>query len=207
MIASDDNNPHFTGAHNPDDRLHVVFYKKTLPNEFESKKQGHPIFYECDFVKINLPGNQLNNVDDFVNDTHKQRFPRQWAHYLNSNKEGSEVIGTPIAEWPLITRSQAEELRALKFYSVESIANASDQQLQSLGMKAGMQPHAFRDRARNYLASASREATAAADLEAKTKAEAELKETRDALDELRAQMAELQANTPRVGRPKKTETA
>jgi len=47
--------------------------------------------------------------------------------------------------------SQAEELKGIKFHTVESIANCSDQQLQRIGMIAGMSPHAFREKARTYL--------------------------------------------------------
>jgi hypothetical protein len=34
---------------------------------------------------------------------------------------------------------------------VDSIANASDQQLQRMGMAAGMSPYAFRDKAKSFL--------------------------------------------------------
>lgn len=196
MIASDDNNPNFVGAHDPDSRLTVKFYKAQIINNFETEKQGHPIFLECDKVKIFLPGNQLNNMDDFVNESHKQRFPKQWAQYLNSNKEGEQLIGTPITEWALIGRSVAEELKYLGFKTVESIAQASDSQLQSLGMKAGMQPHAFRERAQRYLSQANHEATTNA-------AAAETQALRDenaaamkAIAELRAQMDAMQGSKP-----------
>jgi Skp family chaperone for outer membrane proteins len=70
------------------------------------------------------------------------------------NRQGAhdeEVVGTPVSEWPLVSKSQAEELRAMKFFTVESIASASDQQLQRMGMAAGMSPYAFRDKAKAFL--------------------------------------------------------
>jgi len=45
--------------------------------------------------------------------------------------------------------------------TVESIANASDLQLQRIGMIAGMSPHAFRDKARAFLNLATESAEAA----------------------------------------------
>jgi Skp family chaperone for outer membrane proteins len=39
----------------------------------------------------------------------------------------------------------------MKFHTVESIAHASDQQLQRMGMAAGMSPYAFRDKAKAFL--------------------------------------------------------
>ena len=43
----------------------------------------------------------------------------------------------------------------MRFYTVESIAGASDQQLQRMGMAAGMSPYAFRDKAKSFLNLAS----------------------------------------------------
>ena len=42
----------------------------------------------------------------------------------------------------------------MKFYTVENIADASDAQLQRIGMLAGMSPHSFRDKARLFLTKA-----------------------------------------------------
>lgn len=201
MIASDDNNPNFVGAFNPDSKLHVTFYKKQLINNFETERQGHPIFYECDFVKIHLPGDKLNNIDDFVNESHKQRFPQQWARYVNSNKEGEQLIGTPLAEWPLISRTVAEELKYLGFRTVESIAEASDSQLESIGMKAGMQPHTFRERAKRYLAQASQDAAVNADATRVAEAEKRAAEAEAAIQELREQMAQLRQQAPAKAKP------
>jgi hypothetical protein len=47
--------------------------------------------------------------------------------------------------------SQAEELKGIKFRTVEDVANCSDQQLQRIGMIAGMSPHSFREKARTFL--------------------------------------------------------
>lgn len=204
LVASDDANTAFVGAHNPDDRLHVVFYTRTMPNEFETQKQGRPIFYECDFVKVHLPGNQLNNIDTFVNDSHKARFPRQWAHYMNNKKADSElVMGTPVTEWPLISRAVAEELRHLGFRTVESIAQASDTQLQSIGMRAGMQPFAFRERAARFLQVASSEAATNADAQEKQALREENAATKQSLQELQERLAAMEAKKP--GRKAKAE--
>jgi len=74
------------------------------------------------------------------------------AHYMNRvGADDQEVVGTPVSEWPLVSKSQAEELRAMKFHTVESIAGASDQQIQRMGMAAGMSPYAFRDKAKAFL--------------------------------------------------------
>jgi hypothetical protein len=137
---------------NADSRLQVRFYKRPVQQEQESLEAGRPIYKEFDFVHICVAGDTLTEIDTYVLPSHKTRFPIQWANYMNRQGANEpEVIGTPVAEWPLVSKSQAEELRAMKFYTVESIANASDQQLQRLGMAAGMSPFAFRDKARSFL--------------------------------------------------------
>ena len=141
---------------NADSRLQVRFYKRTDQQEAETLEAGRPIYKEFDFVHICVAGDTLTEIDTYALSSHKTRFPIQWANYKNRlGADDQEIVGTPVSEWPLVSKSQAEELRAMKFYTVESIANASDQQLQRMGMAAGMSPYAFRDKAKSYLNLAS----------------------------------------------------
>jgi hypothetical protein len=134
-----------------DSRLAVKFYKRSMKQEDESLAAGRPIFKEFDFVHICVPGDTMTEIDTYAQESHKARFPRQWAHYQNQIGSHEQIIGTPIEEWTIISRSQAEELKGIKFATVESVANASDQQLQRIGMMAGMNPYAFRDKAKAFL--------------------------------------------------------
>ena len=134
-----------------DARLAVQFYKKSVKQDIASAEAGRPIFKEFDFVRIMIPGDNLTEIDTYAQESHKQRFPRQWAHYQNQVANHEDIIGTPLDQWPQITRSQADELRGLKFHTVESIADCSDQQLQRIGMVAGMSPHNFRLKAKAFL--------------------------------------------------------
>jgi len=137
---------------NADSRLQVRFYKRPVQQEQETLEAGRPIYKEFDFVHICVAGDTLTEIDTYALASHKTRFPIQWANYQNRlGSDDQEIVGTPVSEWPLVSKSQAEELRAMKFYTVESIANASDQQLQRMGMAAGMSPYAFRDKAKSYL--------------------------------------------------------
>ena len=134
-----------------DSRLAVTFYKRSMEQKDDSIAAGRPIFKEFDFVRICVPGDNLTEIDTYANNGHKARFPRQWAHYQNQVAGQEQIIGTPIEEWTIISRSQADELKGIKFHTVESVANASDQQLQRIGMIAGMSPFAFRDKAKAFL--------------------------------------------------------
>ncbi len=143
MIESD--------SRDADSRLAVKFYKRAMKLENESNEAGRPIFKDYDFVRIMVAGDTLTEIDTYARDSHKQRFPKQWLQYQASQDSSSDMMGTPLEQWTLITQSQAQELKGIKFYTVESIANASDYQLQRIGMIAGMQPHTFRDKAKSYL--------------------------------------------------------
>ena len=158
-LASDIDNPQFVGAVPDTSGLGVRFYKDVRQNAFQSNQQGRPIFEEVTMIHIVLPGNQLFDVKEAVREDHKRRFPLQWAAFQNA-QEGKDpmMIGTPLEQWPLLGRAQVEELKALRFYTVDSIAQASDATLSRMGMAAGMAPLALRDRALRFLAAAKDDA-------------------------------------------------
>jgi hypothetical protein len=195
-----------------DSRLAVTFYKRSMKQEDESMAAGRPIFREFDFVRICIPGDSLTEIDTYADNGHKARFPRQWAHYQNQVGDHQAVIGTPIEEWTIISRSQADELKGIKFATVESVANASDLQIQRIGMIAGMNPYSFRDKAKAFLNLADqvgetnqreeelsklRQENAAIKMEA----DAKLAKQQEQIDALMAMMADKKPK----GRPKKEE--
>lgn len=190
MIASDLNNPNFEGAiNNPDSRLVVRFYNKPVKNEFKTQQEGRPIFEDVDFVTIFTPGDSTTVIDTPAREDHKTRFPLHWAAYQNAHGGEQKEIGTPLSQWPLLTPSQAEELKALKFFTVESVAGASDASIQRIGMSAGMSPYTFRDRAKNYLRVAYQEA---AESQAQAEADKLREENAKLKEETDAKLAQMQ---------------
>jgi hypothetical protein len=193
-----------------DARLAVQFYKKSVKQDIASDEAGRPIFKEFDFVRIMIPGDNLTEIDTYAQESHKQRFPRQWAHYQNQVVNHQDIIGTPLDQWPQITRSQADELRGLKFHTVESIADCSDQQLQRIGMVAGMSPHNFRIKAKAFLNLANDSAEVAqrqAELEALRQENDKIKAETDAKlaamqEQMSALLAAVAENTPKKRKPK-----
>jgi len=151
MLASDDANPEFQGARNPDSALMVKFYNRAVQNNVESSQVGRPIFQDIIYIEIMTPGNSLNIIDTPAREDHKRRFPLQWAAFNNANGGEQATIGTPITSWPFLTKAQAEEMKALKFLTVEMLAGASDGQLQVIGMVGGANPMVLRERAKAYL--------------------------------------------------------
>lgn len=196
-----------------DSRLAVKFYKRAVKQEYESNEAGRPIYKDFDFVRIMVAGDNLTEIDTYAQESHKQRFPKQWLQYQASQDSSSEIHGTPVEQWPLISQSQAQELRAIKFLTVESIANASDLQLQRIGMIAGMSPHSFRDKAKTFLnlAEESAEASKRAEEINQLKQELALKEQETAkikaeTDAKLAQMQEQMAAILATVTEKKTRT-
>lgn len=187
LLASDDANRDFQGARDPDSVLHVTFYQKPLIQELASEKEGRPIYKEYDFVRIMTPGNQLSVIDTIAKQKDKDRFPRQWAAYKNSLGEDKQVIGTPVAEWPVVGRARAEELRAMKFFTVEQIANCSDAQIQALGMDATT----LRQKARAFLLAAQGTAQPQAEAAELVKTKAQLESLNAEVTKMREEMAKM----------------
>jgi hypothetical protein len=193
-----------------DSRLAVQFYKKAIKQEDESNEAGRPIFKEFDFVKIMVPGDNLTEIDTYARESHKQRFPMQWANYQNKVGDKEGFVGTPIEEWTLISRSQAEELRGLKFPTVESVAHCSDQQMQRIGMAAGMSPHNFREKAKAFLNLATKSAEVSqreAEIEALRQENAKITQETDAKlaamqEQMSALLAAVAEKTPKTRKPK-----
>lgn len=185
-----------TDVNNPDSRLNVKFYQKAVQNNFKTANEGRPIMEMRDFVLIEVPGNNTLVIDTYAHEEHKKRFPIQWARYQNEKTDG-DIEGTLLHDWPVLNSAVAAELKHFKFYTVEQIAQASDSQLNTLGMAAGMSPFALRDKAKAFLSSAKDTAFVQQQAE-------ELSKRDEIIARMEAQIAELaaQANKPKAA-PKK----
>jgi hypothetical protein len=169
-------------VHNADSHLHVEFY---VNDQKPYKDRPTP------FVRIVVPGDKTNIVDQPVREDHKERFPRQWLYFQMQSGDGP-VIGTLLEQWNTdddegFNKHQMAELQILKFQTVEQVATASDSQLQRIGMGGA----GLRDRARAYLTRKNQSANTT-----------ELETTRRELNELKEQMAMLM-ETRKPGRPRK----
>jgi hypothetical protein len=134
-----------------------------------------------------------------VNDDHKKRFPIAWATFQNDKSAQVEAHGTLLKDWSLLTAAQASELKHFKFYTVEQIAAASDQQIQGIGMVVGMSGFSFRDKAIAFLAQAKDSSVVMHQAD-------ELRKRDTEIEELKRQVAQLAQMTDRKpGRPRKEE--
>lgn len=186
-----------------DARLAVRFYQKEVINNFKTQMEGRPIYDMRDFVTIEVPGDRNTIIDTFVNEEHKRRFPMHWAQYQNALRENGDmgdVQGTLLKDWSLLNPAQALELKHFKFYTVEQVASASDEQITRLGMVAGISPYSLRDKAKAYLAHAKDSALVQAQADELRKRDDEIAAMKRQIEELSRQNAE---DSPKRGRPPK----
>lgn len=152
QVHKNGNQLHVT--HGNDEGLYVEFEKVPVQNNFESEKEGRPIFADTDYIKIIFPGDKTKQVYrpvDFVGNANVPadtvRFPKQWDAYQKSESQ-QDNVGTPITEWAPLTKSQAAEFKAMNIHTVESLASLPDTALSFLGARA------MRDKAQIWLKSA-----------------------------------------------------
>ena len=104
--------------------LLVKFFIRPRLDEAASAEADRPIYREVEYVDIRIPGSPDNRVRP-ATPRDKARFPKHYAAF--KNRVSQEMLeGTPLAEWPQITRSQVEELAFFGVKTVEQLAGMSD---------------------------------------------------------------------------------
>lgn len=144
------------------DTCRPFFYRRSIKDNFRSEKEGRAIFYDVDFVRIEIPGESKLRPDRPVQEEDKKRWPKSWDAYVKGLEQ--PVIGTPITEWAFLTPGQVETFKAVGIRTIEDVAGLPDSSVAHLG------PNGFK----------VREA-----------AQRHLKPADDAVRTLQAQMAEM----------------
>lgn len=131
--------------------LYIKFSYHPQQNEAKSLDEGRPVFDDVEFVQIMVPGDKLSIINRPVRADDK----RQYAHQYKAWKAGDNdaLSGTPLTEWPGITRSQVEELAYFKVRTVEQLAAMTDGNAQNVGPI-----HMLRQKAKAYLDKAKADA-------------------------------------------------
>lgn len=113
-------------------RVIPMFFIESVPDEVASASAGRPIFRDEERVEIIFPGNPHTRPVKIVTDVERMKWPDQYKAF----KAGQDVAldGTPIEEWPRLKRSQVLELKAVGFFTIESIAAMSDLAMQRIGL-------------------------------------------------------------------------
>lgn len=109
-----------------------VFFTEPVEMVFRSKQEGRPIFEDQEFVKILIPGDRNSSPVQPVDEEVKRRWPQEYAAF----KAGEDIKheGTPLTQWPPISRSQVEEFKFYNVHTVEHLAAVNDAQIQKMPM-------------------------------------------------------------------------
>ncbi len=121
-LASDVGNREFVGAMDPDSVMIARFYKRPIKMVFLSEKEGRSISEDVVYCEYYPAGSTLLKMDVPAHESHKQRFAKQWAYYQSTQGGDSRMVGTPLDSWPILSPADVENLRGLKFNTVENIA-------------------------------------------------------------------------------------
>ena len=106
------------------EKLFVSFSLHPRQDEKRSREEGRPNFEDVEYIRIFVPGDKTQQVHRPVREDDKRRFARQYAAYKAGQSEA--LVGTPLAQWPGITRSQVEELAYFHVRTVEQLANMQE---------------------------------------------------------------------------------
>lgn len=111
------------GAVEADKSLLVKFYLKPRADKAATSLHGRPVFKDVEYIDIRVPGSR-NGAARPATDRDKMRF----AEHYRMFKERIEapLEGTPLVEWPPISRSQVEQLAFLHVKTVEQLAAVAD---------------------------------------------------------------------------------
>lgn len=135
-----------------DEKLLVKFYYKTVKDETASAEQGRACFKEREYVDIRIPGTRGAGAARPATARDKKRFDRHYQAFKQRVELPME--GTPLSEWPVITRAHAEELSFAGVKTVEQMADMAD--VVASGFMGGQM---FKAKAKKWLEQAKSDVT------------------------------------------------
>lgn len=143
-----------------------------------SEEKGYPQFRDQEMVEITIAGDNRTVVVKKVDDSHKQRWPEQYAAFKRGEEE--PLNGLPLKQCPLFTSAQVATMKALNIHTVEALAELNDSAIGRLGMGA----RAWVAKAKAYIKEGEKTAGV-------TKLAAENQLLRDEIEMLKLQIKEL----------------
>lgn len=124
----------------------VAFGMYPMLDDQATAEAGHEVWKDVEHVKIAIPGDRNMLYFQPAQDTHRKRFPKAYAAFKAGNVQAQD--GTPLAQWPLITRGTVMTLKAVHVLTVEMLAQLPDSAFDKLGYEV----RALREKAKTWLA-------------------------------------------------------
>lgn len=201
------------GTPNPDDFLDakqreldrgllVKFFTKPYKDAEETLKQGRPIFKDRTYIDIRVPG-ERDNVCRPATQADINRFPQHYEAFMKRTGDDDEIIGTPLDQWPQVTRSQVEELAFFNVKTVEQLAAMPDSNTQQMHGLLGL-----KQKANAWLESTkTKEEVEKAFAEEKADLKAQIAELKEAVAALQEKKVTKKKTAKKRGRPPKVDDA
>jgi len=145
------------GQGNGDEYLAVRFYMDASLNPQKTEEEGRPIYDDVPWIEIMQPGNKNSIIVRPATEMDKQRFPSHWRMWKDRISDAEIITGTPLSEWPGITRGQVAELSFFNIKTVEQLANMADSNTRNM-----MGLVSLKEKAKTFLEVAKETATAEA---------------------------------------------
>lgn len=116
------------GMSDADKALLVKFYLDSREDIHESRKEGRPVYRDMEIIDIRSPGNRSEARIRVATPRDKARFPEHYRMFKARIESGEleKQTGTPLEEYPAISRSQVEELKFFHVHTVENLAGMTD---------------------------------------------------------------------------------
>lgn len=133
-----------------DDRVNVLFYRKSVLDKAKSAEAGRPIHVARDYVRIQQPG-EKDYADRPVDDDRSviDRWPRHWEAYQRGRTAAPD--GTPVECLFPQNPEVAANLHTLGVHTIEQLAGLTAHGAQTVGMGATQ----WQQKAKQFLASAN----------------------------------------------------
>lgn len=110
----------------------VEFKADSRESKAESRKRGRPVFNDIVVLEIVNPNDQTVRVTRVATNSDKITYRKAWQAFVNEQKVG-DVEGTPLREWRVVTRAQAQEAAYYNILTVEQLAEADESIIADLG--------------------------------------------------------------------------
>lgn len=120
------------------------FHVESVIDPVATAKEGRDIYKDEERVQFMVPGG-LNQPVERVNDSHIQRWPEEYKKFKNGQE--MSATGTPLEQWAVLSRAMVLELKAIGFFTVEQLAEMTDQAMQRIRTGG----HRIRELAKQYL--------------------------------------------------------
>jgi len=102
-----------------------IFFVEPVEDQAASERDGVPRYREEERVRLIVAGDMFNQPVHPVDSNIKERFPLAYEAWKAKRQE-KHIDGTPLKQWPLLSPVQIAEFEASGIFSVESLRDIAD---------------------------------------------------------------------------------